>query len=126
MSEPAKIARRPLLLALAALLGVGVVGGGIYESSGLWRRHRSASAYDDLLAGLTDRDAANRLGNAVLAETETFSIRDTARELRTRIGHRSLSAALGEDMAQDRISEAGGWILPETLALLCALAAKVG
>jgi hypothetical protein len=120
------IPRRPLLIALGAVLGVGVVGGGLYESGLLGRRPHSAAGYEDLLSGLGDRDTANRLGDAVLGEAETFETRAIAHELRKHIAHRPLAAVLAADLAEDRVVETKGWVLPETLALLCGLSAKLG
>ena len=121
-----EIARRPLLIALGAIAGAGVVGGGLYESGLLGRHFHSAAGYEDLLSGLSDREAATRLGNAVLGETETFETVRIAQNLRKHIAHRPLAAVLADDLTQDRVVEAGGWILPETLALLCGLSAKLG
>jgi len=120
------IPRRPLLIALGALVGVGAVGGALYES-GLFGRHfHSAAGYEDLLSGLGDREAANKLGDAVLGEAETFETGRIAHELRKHIAHRPLAAVLAEDLADNRVVETKGWVLPETLALLCGLSAKLG
>jgi hypothetical protein len=124
MSED--IPRRPLLIALGAVAGVGILGGGLYESGLLGRHFHSAAGYDDLLSGLGDRDAASRVGEAVLTEDETFEASRIAQKLRKQIAHRPLTTVLAEDLAQDRVIEAQGWILPETLALLCGLSAKLG
>jgi hypothetical protein len=121
-----EIPRRPLLIALGAVLGVGIVGGGLYESGLFGRRVHSAKGYEDLLSGLGDRDTANRLGDAVLGEAETFEIGPIAHELRKHIAHRPLAAVLMGDLAEDRVVETQGWVLPETLALLCGLSAKLG
>jgi hypothetical protein len=120
------IPRRPLLIALGAVLGVGIVGGGLYESGLLGRHHHSAAGYEDLLSGLGDRDSANRLGEAVLAETGAFETSQIARELRKRMAPRPLAAVLAADLAEDRVVEIKGWVLPETLTLLCGLSAKLG
>ena len=124
MSED--IARRPLLIALGAIVGVGVVGGGLYEAGLLGRHFHSAAGYEDLLSGLGDREAANRLGEAVLGEMGTFEPARTAHELRKHMAHRPLAPVLTEDLSQDRVVEIRGWILPETLAFLCGLSAKLG
>jgi len=118
------IARRPLLASLGALLGVGVLAAG-YEAVVLLRPHRGHTAYEDLLSRLPDRDNAVVLGAAVLAEAETFDTNGTARRLRERLGKRPLAEVLDEDLAQQRLVETEGWVLPETLALLCALCAKL-
>ncbi|HUB84721.1 MAG TPA: hypothetical protein VL971_03440 [Rhizomicrobium sp.] len=120
------LSRRPLLIALGAIAGVVVAAGGAYEA-GLFGHHfHSPAEYKDLLSGLADRDAANRLGEAVLAETGTFETGQIARGLRKRIAHRPLAAVLADDLAEGRMVETKGWVLPETLALLCGLSAKLG
>ncbi len=119
------IPRRPLLIALGAVVGLGVVGGGLYESGLLGRHAHFARGYEDLLSGLADRDAANRVGDAVVAEADTFETGTIAHELRKHIAHRPLAAVLAADLAEDRVIETKGWVLPETLALLCGLSAKL-
>lgn len=120
------IPRRPLLIALGAIAGVAVVGGGAYEA-GLFDHHfHSPAEYGDLLSGLGDRDTANRLGQAVLDEGGTFETSQIVHELRKRIAHRPLAAVLADDLAEGRLAETKGWVLPETLTLLCELSAKLG
>ena len=119
------VSRRPLLAALGALIGAGVIGGAGYETVSLWHRHREHSAYDDLLAGF-DRDDGNVVGQAVIADAKDFQAHRVARDLRRHIGHRPLATVLTEDAAQGRITETQGWVLPATLSGLCALAAKAG
>lgn len=120
------VSRRPLLIALGAAVGLGIIGGGAYEAGFFGHRFHSPAEYGDLLSGLGDPDAANRLGDAVLAETGTFETSRIAHDLRKRIAHRPLAAVLAEDLAEGRIAETKGWVLPETLTLLCGLSAKVG
>lgn len=118
----AEISRRPLLAALIGVAGIGVVGGGIYEAA----RHFGGGqpgAYDDLLARLADRDSAAIVGRAVIADLPKFNEKMTARELRRKIGKRSLADVTKADLADGQLAEAGGWVLPQTVALICALAA---
>jgi hypothetical protein len=126
MSEGWKdsVARRPLLAALGALVGIGVAGGALYEASGVLGLGRTHGAYEDLLTGLQDREDAAKVGQAVLASNPQFHAGHAARALRARIGKKPLFEALTQDAAQGRIVETQGWVLPETLAQLCALAAK--
>src|ERR1700743_2657946 len=95
-----EIPRRPLLIALGAILGVGVVGGGLYEAALFGPRPHSVRGYDDLLSGLGDRDLANKLGVAVLEDAETFDIGPISHELRKHIAHRPLPAVLAGDLAE--------------------------
>ena len=126
MSDDGKdaIARRPLLTALGALLGIGAVGGITYEASGLLGLRTHRGAYEDLISLLPDLDDAVTLGRVVLAGDGAFQRQEVAHDLRRKIGQRPLSTVLSEDVVQGRVVETGGWVLPETLARLCALAAK--
>ena len=110
-----------------------VVGGGIAAAFGAaalgltlprWLRHRYApTPYDDLLGELVDRDAAARVGRAVRENLSSFNNAKTARELRQRFEQRNLAEVMDADIAEGRIAEAGGWVIPQSLAELCALAA---
>ena len=116
-----KFSRRNALMAggSAALLF-----GAAYEGRRLWRKHYSPSPYDDLLVALEDRDADAQLGEAVLGEIDDFDPKAAAERLRAMLKHQTLTQAAAQDVAEGRMIEARGWVLPQTLALLCALAAK--
>jgi hypothetical protein len=116
-----KITRRDTIIVAggAAALVVAGVGGRF-----LLRKRHAPSPYDDLLILLEDRDAAAQIGETVLAEVDDFDPKAASDDLRARIGKRPLASILAEDAAKGRVVEAAGWVLPETLGLLCALAAK--
>ena len=106
------------------------IGGGIAVALGLAavgvnapRWFRAKTAYDDLLAKLIDRDAAETVGHAVIGSA-TLDTREVAADLRQRIGTRSLAEVAKEDLAQNRLIEARGWVLPQTVGLLCVVAAQ--
>ncbi len=116
-----RFSRRNILIAsgsAALVLGAG------YEGRRLWRKHYAPSPYDDLLAKLDNRDADAQLGEAVLGEIDDFDPKTVAAGLRAKLEHKTLEQSVAEDVAAGRVIEANGWVLPETLALLCALAAK--
>lgn len=102
--------------------GVVVVAGGAFEASRLLRH--APSPYDDLLAHLDDRDSSIEVGKAVLAETPEFDAKSVVAKLRDRLKHVTLAQAAAEDEAAGRLLEGHGWVLPEVIALLCALAAN--
>ncbi len=104
--------------------GLAVVVGGGVGGRFLLRKRYAPSPYDDLLTQLDDRDAAAQIGETVLAEVEEFEPKTMADELRKHIAGRPLSAVSRQDADDARLVEAGGWVLPETLGLICALAAK--
>jgi hypothetical protein len=116
-----KITRRHALVAGGGVVVVAAAGVG---GRMLLRKRYAPSPYDDLLALLEDRDAAAQIGETVLAEVEEFEPKVLANELRTRIAKRPLAVVMAEDANEGRVVEGGGWVLPETLGLLCALAAK--
>jgi hypothetical protein len=101
-----------------AAIGIGVA------ARLLLRKRYAPSPYDDLLALLDDRDAAAQIGETVLAKVRDFEPIALANSLRARIKGRSLAIVTTEDATLGRIVEASGWVLPETLGLICVLAAK--
>ena len=105
--------------AVAVALGLAAVG----INAPRWLRAKTA--YDDLLNQLVDRDAAETVGHAVVGQT-TFDTKTTAADLRQRLTGRSLSEVSKDDLAHNRLIEAKGWVMPQTLGLLCALAASPG
>ncbi len=118
------VARRPLLAALGALAGIGIVGGTVYEVSERWGGGAPRGPYGDLLAGLGDQNNAAIVGRAVLADASSFQARIVAESLRQMIGRKPLADVLVQDAVQGRIVETQGWVLPQTLTQLCALAGK--
>ncbi len=116
-----KITRRNALIAGSGVVAVAAAGVG---GRLLLRKRYAPSPYDDLLGLLDDRDAAAQIGETVLAEIEEFDPQDMADKLRARIAKRPLATVVAEDASEGRVVEAGGWVLPETLGLICALAAK--
>lgn len=116
-----KLTRRDAVIAGG---GVAAIAAAALGGRLLLRKRYAPSPYDDLLARVADRDAAAQIGETVLAEVDDFDPRDLAEELRTRIGQRTMPAVTAEDARDGHLVEAGGWVIPETLGLICALAAK--
>jgi hypothetical protein len=115
------LTRRNILIGAGGAVVLAAVG---FEGRRLLRKRYAPSPYDDLLALLDDRDADAQIGEAVLADSDDFDAKTAADELRGQIGKRPLAQVMSEDVSEGRLLEAGGWVMPETLALLCALAAK--
>ena len=104
--------------------GAVVLAAAAFEGGRLLRKRYAPSPYDDLLALLNDRDADAQIGEAVLADIDDFDAKSVSASVRERIGKRQLAQVMIEDASDGRLAEASGWVMPETLALLCALAAK--
>ncbi len=118
---------KDLLTRRNVLIGTGsavVLAGGAYEASRLLGAQHGPSSYDDLLAKLDDRDDGTLVGKAVLVDDNVFNAKAAAGTLRIRLQHTTITQAAADDAAAGRLLEAQGWVLPETVALLCALAAK--
>jgi hypothetical protein len=126
MSGNTGTTRRSVLTGILALAGVAAIGGGIYEFLLNKARHYPRTAYDDLLYKLPDRESAKALGTQILATDTTFDPERTAAALRATLKDKELASALQSDIHSNAIVELRGWVLPQTLADLCALAAKVG
>lgn len=104
----------------AALVAAGVA----VKGKSLFAKHYPPTPYDDVLTHLVDRDAAARLGPAALSALPGFTPAQGAAQLRARLGAHGLTAAAQADADAGRIVEARGWLLPESVALISALAAK--
>jgi hypothetical protein len=106
----------------------GVVAAGVAVTTGLYRftdlfvKHYAPTPYDDVLAALVDREQAARFGLFVPA---TMDAKNLAGKLRAIFKSGGLTTAAKADAAAGRLMEVGGWIVPESVALLSALAAKI-
>jgi hypothetical protein len=101
--------------------GVAAVAG-VYRFTDLFVKHYPPTPYDDLLGQLTDRDQAVRLGRKVAG---AFDAQGQAARLRASLKGRDLTSAANADIAAGRLVEVDGWVLPQTVVWLAALAAKV-
>ena len=100
----------------------GIAAAGIATAGGwfVFHKHQLHGPYGDILAQIPDRDAAVRVGQAVLRTTPHFETKAVADRLRTR----PLTEAMSDDAANGSLVEIGGWVVPESFALACGLAAK--
>lgn len=120
-----KLDRRQMMWsASAAAILAGLGGAGWLWRGKLLAKHYPPSPYDDVFARLIDRDAAARIGQDVLIDMPNLETVAAANTVRARLSHQSLTQACAEDAETARLVEANGWVMPETLALLCALAAR--
>lgn len=119
--EKTSIQRRRLIIGGLAAIGVGVMGVYTLQTVGFMYRRPHNKKYDDLLSLLWNRENADRVGLIVLEEDGQFEPWNIAPQLRKRIGQRKLPDVMAMDAREGRLVEAKGWVIPETLALLCAL-----
>jgi hypothetical protein len=110
--------RRTLISGVAA--AGAVLAAGLYRFTDLFVKHYPPTPYDDLLEQLTDRERAAKLG----AKAGAFDVPARAAQLRARLRGHGLAVAANADIAASRMVELDGWVLPQTVAWLSALAAK--
>lgn len=109
-------------VAAAALAAGAAVTAGLYRFTDLFVKHYAPTPYDDLLARLTDREQAVKLGAQL---TGPFDLASQSARLRDTFRKQDLAVAVNADIATGHLVEVGGWLLPETVALLSALASRV-
>jgi len=112
--------RRNVIAGVAAVSAA--VAAGLYRFTGLFVKHYPPTPYDDVLVALVDREQAVRLGASVPGKLDPKSL---AAQLRASLKSDSLAAAAESDIAADRMTEVDGWLLPQSVALLAALASRV-
>lgn len=117
-----KLTRRAVMAGAAVV----VVGALAVEGPRLLRKRHAPSPYDDLLALLDDRDAGAQIGEAVLAGQKTFNAAATAATARHRLKGQKLADLSVAEAEHGQVVEISGWVIPETLSMLYALAAKAG
>jgi hypothetical protein len=114
--------RRTLVAGLGALL---VVAGGAAWKLHFFRKQYPPTPYDDLLARLQDREWAAKFGEMALPALSQFTPARAASELRSTLKNRNLKDAALADARAGRLVEAGGWLVPRSVALMAALAGSV-
>ena len=112
--------KRRTLIAGVTAAGAAAVAG-LYRFTDLFVKHYPPTPYDDVLAALVDREEAARLG-ALVGNAPAPPV--LAARLRTLFKPNGLAGAVGADIAAGRLTEVDGWVVPESVALLSALAAK--
>ena len=121
------ITRRSLFAAGAiAAAGVATAGGWF-----VFHIRQPRGPYDDILAQIPDRDAAVRVGQALLKRMDAQVPNDLYRPtlepkgLAESLRKRPLIEAMADDAAKGRVVEVDGWVMPVSFAAACMLAAKV-
>jgi hypothetical protein len=111
--------RRFVLGGVAAVL---LAGGAVWKTH-LFGRRYAPTPYDDLLDQIVDRKPAARLGATVAGMRPDLTAPALAKMLRQ--PDQKLATRAIRDAAQNRLMEVDGWLVPESVGLYAALAAKV-
>jgi len=116
--------RRNFIASMAA--ASAAVAAGLYRFTDLFTKHYAPTPYDDVLAALLDREHAAQLGARVTGAPAPKALAERLRAILKPSGLNpsGLTAAAIADAAAGRIITVDGWLLPESVALLAALAAK--
>jgi hypothetical protein len=112
--------RRDVIAGVAAA-GAAVIAG-LHRFTDLFVKHYPPTPYDDVLSRLVDREQAVKLGTTVPGKLDPKSL---AAQLRASLKSDGLAAAAEADIAADRMTDVDGWLLPQSVALLAALASRV-
>jgi hypothetical protein len=86
------------------------------------RKHYPPTPYDDLLARLDDRDWAAKFGAAAQKAVPDYRPQAAASRLHGLMGSGTLRTAALRDAGAGRVIEVNGWLVPESAALMAALA----
>lgn len=121
MSPPPKLSRRSLTIGGIAAGGAAIIAGAVYEAPKLFKR-RPHGEYADLVSNLGDPEKAAVVGR-VMQDRGSLT-KEELSELKTALAAKPLADVAAADAKDDRLAEADGWVLPVTLATLCALAAQ--
>jgi hypothetical protein len=126
MSGESRPPRRAVIFGGLGALGLGLAAVLAVEAPRLFGARYRPTPFDDLLSQLPDRENAKVLGSAVLAKLKLFNAETAAAQLRARMKTASLGEAMKGDLRTRQLAEIHGWVLPQTLTTLCAIAAKAG
>jgi len=113
--------RRTLLAGLGVLIAAAAAGGTAWKLR-LFRKRYPPGPYDDVLAKLDDREWAAQFGETAVTALPHLTPTDAASTLRARLVHDTLQTVALREAEAGRLVEAGGWLVPESLVLIAALA----
>ncbi len=120
MTSRIRTTRRWLIAGVTAVSAAAVA---VREVPVLLRHRYRRTPYDDLLSKLGDRDASVAFGQ-VTSRSAHGSAGAIAALLRERLRWSSLQTVSARELSLGHVFVAGGWVVPESLALICALAAR--
>jgi hypothetical protein len=114
--------RRTILAGLGVL---AVAAGGAAWKLQPFRKQYPPTPYDDVLSHLDDRDWAAKFGVTALAAMPGFTPATGAVQLRALLARNDLKTVALRDADAGRLVEIGGWLVPQSIALIAALAKSV-
>lgn len=117
------LARRGVIAGLAGLGAMAAAG--LYRFTDIFVKHYPPTPFDDVLARLDDRQQAAELGAAALKSQPDFDAEASAQRLRAALGHGSFREVVLADAETGRVQVVDGWVVPQSVAVLSAIAAKV-
>jgi hypothetical protein len=111
---------------IAGLAGLGAMAAAsLYRFTDIFVKHYPPTPYDDVLAHLEDRAEAAKLGDVALHDLPDFNVEASAQRLRAALGHGNFREVVLADAETGRVVLVQGWVLPQSVAVLSAIAAKV-
>ena len=112
------------MMAGAGALAAAVAAGAVWALKPA-PKHYPPTPYDDLLARLDDRDWAAKFGAAAQKALPDYRPQAAASRLHGLMGNGTLRTAALRDAGVGRVVEVNGWLVPESAALMAALAKSV-
>lgn len=111
---------------IAGLLGLGAMAAAsLYRFTDIFVKHYPPTPFDDVLARLDDREQAAKLGTAALKGQPDFDTEASAQRLRAALEHGNFREVVLADAETGRVQLVQGWVLPQSVVVLSAIAAKV-
>ena len=104
-----------------AVVAASAAAAGLYHFTDVFVKHYAPTPYDDVLVQLVDREQAVKLGARMTGGGTPAAL---AAQLRGTLKD-GLAAAAAADAAAGRVVEADGWVVPQSVAQLAMLAARV-
>jgi hypothetical protein len=112
------VRRRGILIGGGAVIGVAAAGAAWKWH--LFGKHYPPTPYDDLLGQIADREPARLFGTAVVPSWDRTD--QLAASLRQ--DGRTLSVRAQAEPGEAQVTEVAGWVVPQSVALYAALAAR--
>jgi hypothetical protein len=97
----------------------------LYRFTDIFVKHYAPTPYDDVLSRLEDREQAAKLGAVALKQQPDFDTAASAQRLRAALEHGNFREVVLADAETGRVQLVEGWVLPQSVAVLSAIAAKV-